>query len=116
MEFTPVGAYLKVLEEGGKFEANLEIFVLILFLVIEKACECPKSRMKNWFYPTPLTIGFKDYKSMYLRSSQTKFKVFSVARYLRAFYKNRTLLETFEEHKLGISLGNFTKACIMSSS
>ena len=43
---------------GGKFEgANLDIFALILFLVIEKACECPTSRMKNCFYPTPLLIG-----------------------------------------------------------
>ena len=32
MEFTHVGAYLKVLEVGGKFKgANLEVFALILF-------------------------------------------------------------------------------------
>ena len=48
LEFTPVGAYLKVLEVGGKFEgANLEIFAFVLFWVIEKACECPTSRIKN---------------------------------------------------------------------
>ena len=48
LEFTPVGAYLKVLLVGGQFEgANLEIFPLVLFWVIEKACECPMSRMKN---------------------------------------------------------------------
>ena len=48
MEFTPVGAYLKVLVVWGKFEgANLEIFALFLFWVIEKACECPTSEIKN---------------------------------------------------------------------
>ena len=42
---------------GGKFEgANLEIFALVLFWVIEKACECPMSRMTNLFYPTPLVM------------------------------------------------------------
>ena len=40
MEFTPVGVYLKVLEVGGKFKgANLEHCALVLFWVIEKACE-----------------------------------------------------------------------------
>ena len=34
-EFTPVGAYLKVLVVGGKFKgANLEIIALVLFWVI----------------------------------------------------------------------------------
>ena len=55
MKFTPVGAYLKVVVVGGKFEGtNLEIFELVLFLVIEKACKCPTSKMKNRVYPTPL--------------------------------------------------------------
>ena len=53
LEFKPVGAYLKVLVVGGKFEgANLENFALVLFWVIEKACDCPTSRIKNVFYPT----------------------------------------------------------------
>ena len=48
LEFTPVGAYLKVVVVGGKYEgASLEIFALVLFLVIEKACECATFRMKN---------------------------------------------------------------------
>ena len=48
LEFTPVGAYLKVVVVGGKFEgANLDIFALVLFLVIENACECLMSKMKN---------------------------------------------------------------------
>ena len=43
-----VGNRVKVVEVGGKFEgANLEILALVLFWVIEKACECPTSRMKN---------------------------------------------------------------------
>ena len=55
-----------MLEVGCKFEgANLEIFALVLFLVIEKACECPMSKMKNLFYPTPLFLnGFvQEWKS-----------------------------------------------------
>ena len=48
LEFTPVGAYHKVLEVGGKFEgANLTFFALVLFWVIEQVCECPTSRMRN---------------------------------------------------------------------
>jgi len=42
-----VGAYLGVLVVWGKFEgANLEIFVLDLFWIIEGACGCPTSRIK----------------------------------------------------------------------
>jgi len=41
------GAYLKVLVVWGKFEgANLEIFVLVLFWIIEGACGCLTSRIK----------------------------------------------------------------------
>ena len=55
LEFKPVGAYLKVVVVGGKFEgANLDIFAFVLFLVIEMACECLTSKMKNLFYPSPL--------------------------------------------------------------
>ena len=44
----------------GKFEGgNLQIFALVLFWVKEKACECPTSRMKKLFYPTPLIKGCK---------------------------------------------------------
>ena len=58
LEFTPEGGYLKVVVVGGKLEGtNLEIFALVLFLVIEKACKCPTSRMKNGFYPSPLQEG-----------------------------------------------------------
>ena len=58
LEFTPKRGYLKVVMVGGKFEGvNLEIFALVLFLVMEKACECPTSKMKNSFYPTPLILG-----------------------------------------------------------
>ena len=60
MELTPVAAYLKVLEVGGKFEvANFEIFALVLLWVIVKACECLTSRIKNVFYPTPLLGRWK---------------------------------------------------------
>ena len=44
-------------EVGGKFEgAKLNYFALVLIWIIEKAFECPTSRMKNLLYPTPLIL------------------------------------------------------------